>query len=430
MQHECDYAARKTDFLERLEEDLTIADIENPLTRENYKEKFHKLLCWEEKAHIEILEERLILMNYTGSYSWSKIFFILNCNRCNGYYQATVYEVGSEPDWLKNARQYRHKMFGCLLDLSGDQIAYATQASEAAVIVQFPDEIKADILRENFRHTDENLYIAFDGKNASILQGYLGIIRSHHIQQLDVQFEVKHSYFNDLHKAIECLSHEVIAAKIMPKAKSFITFPHSPTSRFFSGILKPDNYSQDQLAALRMITSCPASVPPVLITGAFGTGKTRLLASAAYYILEHAQLSGQTIRVLVCAHHQASADAFLECYCELANPQHPWSVHLTRLTAEHYRIKNFKYKDWCKTASRFKREVRYYRDNKQLLIITTCLTSLHLVHLLPWGFFTHIFLDEGAQAREPELVAPLALATKDTIIVIAGDHCQVSHVHA
>ena len=73
LQHERDY----TDFLQRLEEDLTIADIEKPLTRENYKEKFHKLLCWEEKTHIEILEERLILMNYTGSYSWSKIFVFL-----------------------------------------------------------------------------------------------------------------------------------------------------------------------------------------------------------------------------------------------------------------------------------------------------------------------------------------------------------------
>ena len=60
LQH--DYAARKTKFLERLQEVLLITDIEKPLTRENYKEKFHKLLCWEEKTHIEILEERLFLL--------------------------------------------------------------------------------------------------------------------------------------------------------------------------------------------------------------------------------------------------------------------------------------------------------------------------------------------------------------------------------
>ena len=317
-------------------------------------------------------------------------------------------------------------MFGCISGLSGDQIAYATQASEAAVIVQFPDEIKADIVRD-FRYIDECLYIAFNNKNANLLQRHLGMIQNHCIQPVDIEFEVKHSYFNNLHKATECLPDEVIVSKIMPKAELFTEFPHSPRP---VDILKPDDYSSDQRAALQMITSCPANVPPVLITGAFGTGKTRLLASAAYCILEHALRSQQTVRVLVCAHHQASADTFLECYCELANPQHPWSVHLTRLTSEFYHIKNFAYKHWYKTVAQFKDEVTYYRKHKQLLIATTCLTSLHLIPLLPRGFFTHIFLDEGAQAREPELVAPLALATNSTRIVIAGDHCQVSHVCA
>ena len=45
--------------MERVKEDLDIADIQQELTRENYKEKFHKLLCWEEKEHIDILERRL-----------------------------------------------------------------------------------------------------------------------------------------------------------------------------------------------------------------------------------------------------------------------------------------------------------------------------------------------------------------------------------
>ena len=40
-------------------ETLDIADIQQELTRETYKEKFHKLLCWEEKEHIDILERRL-----------------------------------------------------------------------------------------------------------------------------------------------------------------------------------------------------------------------------------------------------------------------------------------------------------------------------------------------------------------------------------
>lgn len=42
------------------------------------------------------------------------------------------------------------------------------------------------------------------------------------------------------------------------------------------------------------------------------------------------------------------------------------------------------------------------------------------------GLFTHILLDEAAQAMECETIMPFALASKTTRIVLAGDHMQVS----
>ena len=59
QQLQCQYAAKCSTFMERVTETLDIADIQQELTRETYKEKFHKLLCWEEKEHIDILERRL-----------------------------------------------------------------------------------------------------------------------------------------------------------------------------------------------------------------------------------------------------------------------------------------------------------------------------------------------------------------------------------
>ena len=53
-----DYAAKATKFLTRVQQVLRIEDIRTELTQGNYKEKMHKLLCWEEKAHIEILGNR------------------------------------------------------------------------------------------------------------------------------------------------------------------------------------------------------------------------------------------------------------------------------------------------------------------------------------------------------------------------------------
>ena len=52
------YAASKESFSERIKEELDIEIIQAPLTRENYKKKFHHMICWEEKRHVEILDEK------------------------------------------------------------------------------------------------------------------------------------------------------------------------------------------------------------------------------------------------------------------------------------------------------------------------------------------------------------------------------------
>ena len=41
------------------------------------------------------------------------------------------------------------------------------------------------------------------------------------------------------------------------------------------------------------------------------------------------------------------------------------------------------------------------------------------------GFFTHIFLDEAAQALECEMLIPLSLVGPNTRVILAGDHMQV-----
>ena len=68
---------------------------------------------------------------------------------------------------------------------------------------------------------------------------------------------------------------------------------------------------------------------------------------------------------------------------------------------------------------------RISNSSGNLVIATTFLTALSLRNLFRPGFFTHILIDEGAQTREPEAIAPLSLASSGTKIVIAGDSCQV-----
>lgn len=63
---------------------------------------------------------------------------------------------------------------------------------------------------------------------------------------------------------------------------------------------------------------------------------------------------------------------------------------------------------------------------KHKIIVVTLSTSVYLSAMgLPQGFFTHILLDEAAQAIECETVTPLAVAHETTRIVLAGDHMQL-----
>ena len=42
------------------------------------------------------------------------------------------------------------------------------------------------------------------------------------------------------------------------------------------------------------------------------------------------------------------------------------------------------------------------------------------------GFFTHILIDEAAQCTECDVLLPLSLADKNTVIALAGDHMQLN----
>ena len=56
--HETSVYRNRYEFLDRVKEELYIEDITPELTVANYKEKFRKLLCWEEKEHITALRDR------------------------------------------------------------------------------------------------------------------------------------------------------------------------------------------------------------------------------------------------------------------------------------------------------------------------------------------------------------------------------------
>ena len=247
---------------------------------------------------------------------------------------------------------------------------------------------------------------------------------SRRISKVKVEFLLKHSYFQNLHRAVNWLPDEGVR-KLLPKVNDLEVYVKQSKCK------KPqmENFVLDyeyQFDALCKILSATPKAP-FIVSGPFGTGKTKLLATAALMFLlgEGRPTPGTRPRILLAAHHLQTADSYLDMYFGPAkkNNKRMKGVRLVRL------VVNDKYQ-YRGQYERFVKVARWEKDNlgECHLIITTLLTTLQLkwhCKTLKPGFFTHILVDEAAQAREPELTAVLSLADEHTKVVLGGDHLQV-----
>ena len=338
--------------------------------------------------------------------------------RCDGpNYRVTLLRRGYRPHKLDDPNEQDHVRYGLILSESeecGDIMSYAKQASEGAEI--FLSAQKSIVVDQVFASVPDSedtrsIVIALTQRAGKVVTRCYPMAANYYQipDQLSVKFKLKHSYFQRLQQNVEWLPTSVIA-KLMP-TKSHFTGARASVGKM------PMSYQQlkldgGQLRALEAIACCNPQTP-VLVSGPFGTGKTRLLARAAFQILQD-----KRNRVLVCAHHQASVDTFVEYFGEMKeDPNRPWWINFVRIIPrENYR---------SNTRTKFPQYFKTMRElgGKSYHLVVSTLGKIPFQ--FGSDFFTHILLDEGAQTREPELIRPLCLANDTTRIVIAGDHFQV-----
>ena len=339
--------------------------------------------------------------------------------RCDGNYKVFLYQSGQTPGELKGDAKQSYARYGYIKEMGCDEVGYATQSASNVLINLGSFSIKCEILRDNNFHAEERLYIAFKREDVDKIVSHFNIGKNafESPNQLMVHFQLKFSYFISLKESVKDLKDQVIS-RILPKSSSFKQ-PMPLQEAWFQPYIK--YCSPDQLQALKAVASTPDSGPPTLIAGPFGTGKTRVLAIAAHYFVQESVRKDSRLGILVCAQQQTSADAFLEMYNNLTKEKEP--VTVIRVITKYMRRTG----GYRKSVDEFKKEMERnsHRNLQRYLIVTTCLTAKHFADVLPSWFFTHIFLDEGAQMREPEAVAPLSMASPDTKLVIAGDKFQV-----
>ena len=337
------------------------------------------------------------------------IFCLFTLNRYDGTFTFVVDREG----WMY------------LLGISCDNIAYVTQASDSFVmLLKNGREIRGRISSENFTHIEEILYLDVDEINLQ----HLNITKVREYEgQVDVKFNLTDRYFISLHRFVKSLSRDIIGCLLTSK---FPPFCPDPLENCYDA-LQLQECSDDQRKALASIVASPVGGPPVLVTGPFGTGKTQILAIAAHYFLQN---QTRQTSILVCTQQHVSADAFLTCVKSLLISI-SGKVVVARVTnrpqfqAGKKGGSTYSAGQRCtysteEFVSEFTRKPPTHEQ--PYLVITTCQTAHSLKKRLPREFFfSHILVDEVAQMREAEAIAPLCLANRETKIVLAGDKQQV-----
>lgn len=308
--------------------------------------------------------------------------------------------------------------------MDGNRIQYATQASEAVFIFDCNtrEEIcKADILPINYHNITDELLLQLSSSAMATFKQKIGKDNC----KIYAEFEVKHNYFDTLHKAIVDIPHSMIL-KVVPSQEC------TPKSSSMERKAKPHHKKHwnlddaGQMQALDLILNSSPSVP-VIVTGPFGSGKTKLLGHAAHEFVNVGLASKKPTRVLICAHHYYTIETITKILAQ--EFQMKPRVTVVKIVPNDFKREssNIVYCNINNFTNDVKRG-RYIHD-QILVIITTYTMSLQVANVLSSNYcpfrFTHILLDEAAQVREPECIAALALGDKTTKVVLAGDSKQV-----
>ena len=298
--------------------------------------------------------------------------------------------------------------FAYIEGLTSKQKMYAAQASYSVELTHPKSDISctALLMSKNNVNNGSAIYIEFDEEDADNFERL-----PHKTSYLVVKFLANNKYFSDLTRSVREIPDSILK-RLIPQQEDFCATKHH---QMISAGALPEYLDFCQVNAIQKIVCCQSAVP-ILISGPVGSGKTHLLCIATKLILDESQLSGKDAHILLCCHHQITARTLVDMLIKL-NLSGEF-IRVVSETAYH------PYEQKSINISHFLENIHEYL-NKYLVIVTTYITSLKMHRKTPPSFFTHIFIDGGAQSREPECIAPLCMANNDTQIVIVGDPMQV-----
>ncbi|XP_034938306.1 probable helicase with zinc finger domain [Chelonus insularis] len=244
------------------------------------------------------------------------------------------------------------------------------------------------------------------------------------VVKMHVQFVLNRMPFCEWHRAVDCLPDERLVFP-EPNFQLNMRLPSVlEANEDWSDLLDHRLNDRQREALTLMVAPNHIYLPPILLLGPYGTGKTFTIAQALLIIL----YQNPSNKVLLCTQSNSAADLYVKEFFDQwyrttqKERLKPMRIYYKRrlLNTVHPTVRKYCLTDpngsFCDPT---KEDIE-----KCGLIVTTLATSSCLTALEYEP--THIVIDEAAQALECEAITPLALAGSRTRLILSGDQMQLA----
>ncbi|XP_058635594.1 helicase with zinc finger domain 2-like [Onychostoma macrolepis] len=402
---------------------IIIDEMNSVINHDNYKHSMHNFLYWEEKVEGELLT-RYVHKNVFGFDSYnlqqnSNSQTVLSLFRLN--LRGTVQ--------LKN--QLFDLRFGMKWACSGELFAAVPLSHPLTPDAPQGFIVKRHAIRSLVRVVKNKDYIGpiyeaeFLKDAATETQVILNLskqcctdlnLQNGQQCEMEVQFQLNRLWFCEMHKAIDDLPN---LDKVLPDLKNsnFCISSQSDTGEL----------NEKQQAAMNFVLSVTdnrSSIPPLLIYGPFGTGKTLTLAKMTQALVQQ-----PLNKILICTHTNSSADLYVKGhfheYAAVHHEARPLRIKAKESNPRSTDTITLQYCHLSRDGSHFEFPDKAVLDSTRIIITTTAVARFFHDMKLPENYFSHILIDEASQMLECEALMALGLAGKNTRVVLAGDHMQM-----
>uniref|UniRef100_A0A672ZG45 RNA helicase n=1 Tax=Sphaeramia orbicularis TaxID=375764 RepID=A0A672ZG45_9TELE len=241
--------------------------------------------------------------------------------------------------------------------------------------------------------------------------------------KFDVEFTINRFPIKLQHRAVDLAAQYQLGEVLFPSKFHKVYEAPLDTRLMFNRQLENN---PEQHTAVQRIVAGSSKPAPHLVFGPPGTGKTITLVEA----MNQVSRAHPSAHILTCAPSNSACDLLCERLMVHMDPYQVYRLYASSRDPHSVPKHLLKYSNWDERQDGFvfpEKEILM----KYTVVVTTMVTAGRLVSGgVPVGHFSHVFVDEGGQAVEPECIIAIAglLHPEKGQLVLAGDPKQLGPI--